>query len=44
MTTREIADNTRGLMEKRFEHKSARFYHVKAKKPKDAPEEDNDTK
>ena len=44
MTTREIADFTRGQMDKRFDHKSARFYHVKPKKPKDGAEEANDTK
>jgi len=35
MTTRQVADKARGMIEKRLEHKEARFYHFRPKKKKE---------
>lgn len=35
LTSRELSDRARGYIERRFDHKEARFYHIKPKHPKE---------
>ena len=35
LSSRELADRARSFIERRFDHKEARFYHIAPKKPKD---------